>query len=178
MRINNKGIGAVVVLICILVVAAVVFTGYYVWNNQKEAEPAASQEIKTENPSSQEKVATNASIIALKDFDGASERLTAFAKEQTGNTKCLSMQLIKEYEDFAIINQGVADVDINGNTPADGSCGGYGGGARHYYKYDGETYVLLFAAQDNLVCGSEQIEQLPVDLEAKCVTLDGELLSR
>jgi hypothetical protein len=48
MKRNNKGIGAVVVLLSILVVTAVGFTGYYVWNSQNN-DSVSSNDVVSEN---------------------------------------------------------------------------------------------------------------------------------
>jgi hypothetical protein len=37
MKTNNKGVGAVIILLSILVVTAIGFTGYYVWNSQQNS---------------------------------------------------------------------------------------------------------------------------------------------
>jgi hypothetical protein len=173
---NNKGITAIIVLISLLVIAVIGGVGYYIWDSHNKSDTTLQSSVQTTAPN--ESAETDVTFVAVKDFETASDRLRQFAEQQTASTKCLSMQFISEYEDFAVINQGVADSDINGNTPADGTCGGYGGGAQHYYKFTGETYTLLFATQDSLVCGSKEIEQLPVALEPSCVTVDGTIQQR
>jgi hypothetical protein len=122
----------------------------------------------------------NGEFVAMSNFEGASERFTNFAKSVTGQTTgdnpCLTMSFQKESGAFALVNegQGVLGQDTDGNP----ICEIGGGGAAVIYKLDGSVYVKLIAYQDTPLCNDESIPNIPNELLAQCITVDGQMIDR
>lgn len=168
MKTNQQGHVAFVI-VAIIVICGLIGAGWYVWQSSAGKADNRTGESDTSNQQASESTSEQEGQLdssRIKNSELASNDFLHYASQEFNEQAgCTILNIKKQLGEFVYANIGANDVDIDGNRPADGSCGGYGGGYGAVYKKVGGSWSKVWQGQEAPECSEVERYRIPKELD-------------